>query len=228
MRCFRNTLFALLAVLFAVPAVQAQDHKLLDKFSSRLDHVERRFWLVAPLPEDHRERPGLNSAINELEGIARDIRHNCIQYEKGAIPELRGDVIMLTRVLFQFKVDSRVKARRIHNLNSTSAKSKVYTSRHNRLVREKAKEQGEKPKKSNSKIPPELSKVDTEDYSEFLDEVNEKNLRRFSSWTNSLESRTRIQNAEQIFAVYQKTISDMRMKLVMMAKYATFKEEKKR
>ena len=67
-----------------------------------------------------------------------------------------------------------------------------------------------------------------ENYSEFLDEVNDKNTRRFTGWADHLDSRSRIQNAEEIFAVYQKAMCDMRMKLVMMAKYATFKEEKTR
>lgn len=221
----KNITLALLAVLFTLPALRAQDHKLLDKFSSRLDHIERRFWRVAPLAEDHRERPGLNASISELEVIARDLRHSCIKYEKGQIPELRGDVAMLNRVLFQFKIDSRTKNRRINSINATNLKA--YAARHHRLMRERAKEKGEK-YKSSTKLPPKLSEVDFEDYSEFLDEVNDRNSRRFSSWADNLDSQSRIQNAEQIFATYQKAICDMRMKLVMMAKYATFKEEKKK
>ena len=225
MLCLKNISLALLAVLFTVPALRAQDHRLLDKFSARLDHIERRFWRIAPLPEDHRERPGFNSAINELEVIARELRHSCTQYEKGPIPELRGDVAMLNRVLFQFKIDSRTKNRRINNVNATGPKA--YAPRHHRLMREIAKEKGEK-YKSSTKLPPKLSEINIEDYSEFLDDTNDKNSRRFSSWAGNLDSRARIQNAEQIFAVYQKAICDMRMKLVMMAKYATFKEEKKK
>jgi hypothetical protein len=98
-------------------ALQAQEHKLLYKFADQLDHIERKFWRTAPLPEDHRERPGLHNSISELENIARAIRHNCIRYEKGAIPELRGDVAMLTRVLFQFKMDSRKSCFRLYNLS---------------------------------------------------------------------------------------------------------------
>ena len=225
MRCFKNITLALLAVLVTIPVLRAEDHKLLDKFSSRLDSIERRFWRIAPLQEDHRERPGFNSAINELEVIARELRHSCTKYEKGPIPELRGDVSMLNRVLFQFKINSRTQNRRIYNINATGPKA--YTSRHHRLMRELAKEKGEK-YKSSTKLPPKLSEINIEDYSEFLDDINDKNSRRFSNWAGSLDSRSRIQNAEQIFAVYQKAICDMRMKLVKMAKYATFKEEKKK
>ena len=206
-------------------ALQAQEHKLLYKFADQLDHIERKFWRTAPLPEDHRERPGLNNSISELENIARAIRHNCIRYEKGAIPELRGDVAMLSRVLFQFKMDSRTKRRRINSMGMTGLKA--YMPNHYRLVREKAKERGEKLKVS-TKLPPKLSDIDVENYSEFLDEVTDRNSRRFTSWADHLDSQSRIQNAEEIFAVYQKAINDMRMKLVMMAKYATFREEKKR
>jgi hypothetical protein len=104
---------------------------------------------------------------------------------------------------------------------------KAYMPNHYRLVREKAKERGEKLKVS-TKLPPKLSDIDVENYSEFLDEVSDRNSRRFTSWADHLDSQSRIQNAEEIFAAYQKAINDMRMKLVMMAKYATFREEKKR
>ena len=220
---FKNIL--LLALLPFAALLQAQEHKLLYKFAERLDHVERRVWRIAPLPEDHRERPGLLNSISELENIARELRHSCIKYSKGTIPELRGDVAMLSRVLFQFKMDSRTKRRRINNMGMTGLKA--YMPCHYRLVREKAKESGQKLKIS-TKLPPKLSDIDVENYSEFLDEVNDKNTRRFTGWADHLDSRSRIQNAEEIFAVYQKAMCDMRMKLVMMAKYATFKEEKTR
>lgn len=223
---FKKTFSILLLALSFSGALQAQEHKLLYKFAEQLDHIERRFWRIAPLPEEHRERPEFSTRLSELENTARELRHSCIKYEDGAIPELRGDVAMLNRVLFQFKVDSKAKSRRISNLQMTGLKS--YAPCHHRLIREKAKESGEKLKKTSTKLPPKLSAIDIENYNEFLDEITDKNIRRFTSWANQLDSRARIQNAEEIFAVYQKTICDMRLKLVKMAKYAAFKEEKKK
>ena len=226
---FRITLFVWIFTLcFAVCG--AEDNPMLAKFALRLDAVEKKFWRIAPLPEDHRSRPKFTAELYELENMARNIRLHCVGYKEPKVPDLYNDVIMLTRTFDQFRVNSKFKVR---SFTIAATGMKEYQKRHSKLMRERdIEEESETGKKSSKnsakyKVRPQMLQVDIDDYSEFLDEVADKNSRKFSSWADGLKSREKSKTAEQIFSVWQKSICDMRVKLALLAKHGKFKEEKK-
>ena len=215
------------AVLLAPVLLFAEDAKPLEIFARRLDAVERKFWRVALLPADHRERPDFNSELHELENLARAVSRSCTGYDKkaGARPELYADCVQMSRVYNQFSLDSRTKNRRI-NLAGTGMRD--YRRRHSKHVRDCQKEgtaDGKKGVPSGGKGIPQLYQVDGDDYSDFLDETADKNSRKFSSWTKNIKSREKVKTAEELFSIWQKSVCDMRAKLVKLAQNGTFKKE---
>ncbi|MBQ7395459.1 MAG: hypothetical protein IJW08_02855 [Lentisphaeria bacterium] len=225
MKCRHLLRAVVCAVVLASGAgIHAEDHPMLDKFAHRLDAIEKKFWRIAPLPDDHRSRPDFSAELLELENMARTLRRNCISYNCGKIPDLYEDALMLSRAYDQFRVNSKSKSR---SLTVSGTGIKEYQRRHNKLMREKLKEAeeetGKKLRKRSSKTRPKLSEFDCDDYSSFLDDVSDKNSRKFSNWANGLKSREKIKTAEQIFSVWQKSICNMRMKLVLLAQRGKLK-----
>ena len=228
---FLRTIAVLWLLLFSMPGfLHAEDNAVLNKVSQRLDSIERKFWRIAPLSGDHRSRPAFLTELHEFESLARQAGLLCISYEKGKKPDLYGDAVMLTRSYDRFLMESKVKYR---NLTLQYTSLKAYQRRHNKLMRDKDLEEeaetGEKKKKNTAKykVFPKLSKIDVDDYNDFLDDVADKNNRKFTSWLDSVKSREKNKNAQSIFETWQKSICDIRAKLVLMAKYGKFKKEKK-
>ena len=220
-------------MLFALCcAIQgAEDNKLLARFALRLDAIEKKFWRIAPLPEDNRSRQKFSTELYELENMARVIRTHCagLKDKSARVPDLYNDTIMLTRTYNQFRVNSKFKVR---NFTIYATGMHEYQKRHNKFMRDKAgqeaEESGEKRKKTSKyKWRPRLNQVDIDDYNEFLDDIADKNCRRFAGWADGLKSREKSKTAEDIFAVWQKSICNLRMNLVILAQQGVFREEKK-
>ena len=72
-----------------------------------------------------------------------------------------------------------------------------------------------------------LSQIDEIDYKDFLHEVSDKNKQKFYSWLDSLKTRGQSLPAIRVFESWQDSVSEMRLGIVLMAKYGKFKEEKK-
>lgn len=227
-----RTFSVLTLLLFCMhgTVLHADDNALLDKISQRLDAIERKFWRIAPLSSDHRSRPAFLTELHEFESLARKAGVMCVSYSKEQKPDLYGDAVMLSRCYDRFSMDSKVKYRNI-TLQVTSLKA--YQRRHNKLMREKDMEEeadsGEKKKKNTAKykVFPKLSKIDIDDYNDFLDDIADKNSRKFSSWLDSVKSREKNKTAQSIYESWQKSICNIRAKLVLMAKYGKFTKEKK-
>ena len=210
-------------------AVGAED-PMLAKFAMQLDSIEKNFWRIAPLPEEHRMRPKFSAQLYDLENSARVLRTRCIGYKDKKIPDLYNDAIMLTRAYNRFRVNSKFKTR---SFTVACTGTREYQKRHNKLMREREKaaeeESGKKNRKKSGKsnLRPQLSQLDINDYSEFLDDIADKNSRKFSSWANGLKSLEKQKTAEEIFTMWQKSICDMRVNLALLAQYGKFKEENK-
>lgn len=225
-RIFFTAFLALLSTFAVIFPLRAEDNPILDKFAMRLDAVERKFWRIALLAPDHRDRSKFSSELHELESLARQVGFSCTSYKEKKRPDLYADCLLITRAYDQFSINSQIKNRKV-TLSGTSLKD--YRRRHNKLMREKADEEQEsgKGKRRKSQSTPKHSQVDPDDYSDFLDEVSDKNSRKFSSWTNNIKSKEKAKSAEQIFSVWQKSICSLRANIVQLAQKGTFKKEKK-
>ena len=205
----------------------------IEELCQRLDLIERSFWRAVILPREQRNSPGYLSSLRQLAEQAYKVRSQCISYDakvKGKVPDIYAMASTINRCYHNFSIRSKKK---IRSLSVSGSGLREYQQRHNRLMREKAANEeetsDEKKTKRRTKYSgrPVLSQIDEIDYKDFLHEVSDKNKQKFYSWLDSLKTRGQSLPAIRVFESWQDSVSEMRLGIVLMAKYGKFKEEKK-
>ena len=229
---FKSLLIA--AAVFAGCVLSAGVQEDMKEFSQRLDFIERSFWRAVLMPREQRNNPQYAASLQQLITLARKLRTNCIGTDTKACkktPDIHAKALAIQRCYDNFIYRSKNKARRL-SVGGTGLRD--YQRRHNKLMREKAKEEEEssdgKAGKKRAKFTglPVLSQIDEMDYADFLNEVSDKNKQKFYSWLDSIKSREQSISAMKIFETWQESVCDLRIALVQMAKYGKFKEEIKK
>lgn len=218
--------------LFFTGILSADVKEDIEELCQRLDLVERSFWRAAILPREQRNSPGYLSSLRQLAEQARKVRSQCVSYNakmKYKVPDIYAMAEAINRCYHSFSIRSK---NRIRALSVNGSGLRDYQQRHNKLMREKAVEEqeasGDKKIKRRTKYSgrPVLSQIDEIDYKDFLHEVSDKNKQKFYSWLDSLKGRGQSMPAIRTFETWQDSVCEMRLGIVLIAKYGKFKEEK--